>query len=75
MKVIGIILIVLGLAGVIYGGFSYTTHKNEVNMGPLRVQKSEQRSVPIPPILGIVAIAGGGLLVYSGSKADHRSAL
>jgi hypothetical protein len=75
MKVIGIILIVLGLAGVIYGGFSYTTHKNEVNMGPLRVQKSEQHSVPIPPILGIVAIAGGGLLVYSGSKADHRSAL
>jgi hypothetical protein len=71
MKIIGIILIVLGLAGVIYGGFSYTTHKNEVNLGPLRVQKTEQHSIPVPPILGILALAGGGLLVYSSSKAGR----
>lgn len=68
MKLVGILLIVLGVAGVIYGGFSYTTQKKAVDLGPVQIDKSEHHSVPIPPLLGIVAIAGGGLLVYFGAR-------
>jgi hypothetical protein len=73
MKLAGILLIVLGLAGVIYGGFTYTTHKKAVDLGPVQIDKSEHHSVPIPPILGLVAIAGGGFILYAGSKGAVSS--
>jgi len=67
--VTGVILIVLGVAALVYQGFTYTTQKNEANLGPIHVNKTEQHSVPVPPILGAVAIAGGLFLVFKGSKA------
>jgi drug/metabolite transporter (DMT)-like permease len=67
--VAGIILIVLGVAAIIYQGFNFTTTKNEANVGPIHVNKTEHHSVPVPPILGAVAIAGGLFLVIKGSKA------
>lgn len=68
MKLVGVLLIVLGIAGIVYGGFTYTTRKKAVDLGPVQIDKSEHHSVPIPPILGIVAIAGGGALLYFGAK-------
>lgn len=68
MKVVGVLLILAGIAGVVYGGFSYTTHKKAVDMGPIQINKAEQHSVPIPPILGAAAIVGGGMLVYFGAR-------
>jgi len=68
MKVIGILLILIGVAGVVYGGFSYTTRKRAVDLGPVQIDKQEHHAVPIPPILGLAAMAGGGLLVFYGAK-------
>ena len=68
LKIIGIILIIAGLAALIYGGFTYTTHKKAVDVGPIQVEKTEHHSVPLPPLLGVVAIIGGGALVYFGAK-------
>jgi hypothetical protein len=68
MKIVGILLIIAGVAALIYGGFSYTTRKKTVDMGPIQVDRTQQHSVPLPPVLGIVAIAGGGALVYFGAK-------
>jgi drug/metabolite transporter (DMT)-like permease len=68
MKITGILLIVLGVAALIYGGISFTTKKKAVDMGPIQIDKKEQHSVPIPPLLGVVAILGGGALVYFGAK-------
>jgi hypothetical protein len=68
MKVLGILLIIAGLAGLIYGGFSYTTKKKAVDLGPVQIDKQEHHAVPIPPLLGVVAILGGGALVYFGAK-------
>jgi len=70
MKIAGILLIVLGVAGILYGGFSYTTHKKAVDLGPVQIDRSENHSVPIPPLLGIVALAGGGALLYFGAKSN-----
>ena len=64
MKIMGILLIIAGIAAIAYGGFSYTSHKNAVDMGPMQVRMSEQHSVPIPPILGIAGILGGVALLY-----------
>jgi drug/metabolite transporter (DMT)-like permease len=68
MKLAGILLIILGVAALIYGGVSFTTQKKAVDLGPLQVNKTEHHSVPLPPILGVVAILGGGLLAYYGAK-------
>jgi hypothetical protein len=68
VKMVGILLIVAGVAGLIYGGFSYTTRKKAIDMGPIEVDRTQHHSVPVPPILGLVAIAGGGALVYFGAK-------
>lgn len=68
MKLAGILLIVAGIAGVIYGGFSYTSHKKAVDIGSIQIEKTEHHSVPIPPILGLVAIAAGGTLLFLGAR-------
>jgi hypothetical protein len=68
MKFTGIILIIAGVAALLYGGFTYTTQKKAVDLGPLQVEKTEHHSVPLPPLLGVVAIIGGGALFYFGAK-------
>ena len=68
MKIAGILLILAGLAALIYGGFSYTSQKKAVDLGAIQIDRTEHHSLPIPPLLGIVAIAGGGVLVFSGVK-------
>lgn len=70
--VVGIVLIVIGVIALAYGGIRYTTHeqKRVVDLGPLKVDANveEQHSLPMPPILGLAALAGGVVLVWVGSK-------
>lgn len=70
MKIVGIVLILAGILALAYGGFSYTTHKRAVDMGPLQIETSKKHTVFIPPVLGISGIIlGGALLFVSRSKA------
>jgi hypothetical protein len=69
MKLAGIILMLAGVAALIYGGISYTTHKKAIDMGPLQVTASHEHHIPLPPILGVAFIVGGGFLAYAGTKA------
>ena len=70
--IVGIILIVVGAIALAYGGFNFTTHekKRVVDLGPLKVDANveKEHSVPLPPILGAVALVGGVALVIVGSK-------
>jgi len=68
MKIAGIILIIAGVAALLYGGFTYTTHKKAIDLGPVQLEKTEHHSVPLPPLLGVVAIIGGGALFFFGAK-------
>jgi hypothetical protein len=68
MKVLGIILIVLGVLALAYGGFTYTHEKKVVDLGPIQASKKETSTVPLPPILGVVAVIGGGALLFVGKK-------
>jgi len=64
MKVIGIVLVVLGLAGLLLGGISWTDRDTVIDAGPLQVQKEERERLPIPPIAGgILLVVGVVLLV------------
>ncbi|HKW03189.1 MAG TPA: hypothetical protein VJN96_25410 [Vicinamibacterales bacterium] len=70
MKLLGIVLIVLGVVGVLYGGFTWTTKDKVVDLGPLEVSTEKTHSLPLPPIAGALSlIAGTALVVMSGRKS------
>jgi hypothetical protein len=68
MKPLGLILIVLGVIALIYQGFTYTTHKKVLDVGPIQATKEEHHSVPLPPILGALALIGGVVILVSDRK-------
>jgi hypothetical protein len=68
MKAAGIVLIILGIIALIYGGITYTTHKKILDVGPIQAEKKETHSIPLPPVLGVVAIVGGGALLLLGGR-------
>ena len=63
MKLIGIVLIVIGLAGLAYGGFSWTRQKTVVDAGPIELKADKRESIPIPPVAGIVCLVAGIAMV------------
>ena len=69
MKLVGILLIVFGLAALAIGGFSYTKREKVLDLGPIEATTEQHKTIPLSPIVGIVAVAGGVALVVVGSKA------
>ena len=67
-KTLGIILIALGLVGLVWGGFTYTTRDKVADIGPINISRDKTHSVPLPPIIGAVALIGGIVLLVSGNK-------
>ena len=67
-RTFGIILIVLGLAGLAWGGFTYTTREKVVDIGPIHATRDETHNVPLPPIFGAAALVGGIVLMVAGRK-------
>jgi hypothetical protein len=67
-KTLGIILIGLGLLGLAWGGFTYTTREKVVDIGPIHATRDETHNVPLPPIAGAVAVIGGIVLLVIGKK-------
>ncbi|MBV8513915.1 MAG: DUF3185 domain-containing protein [Acidobacteria bacterium] len=68
MKPLGLILIVLGVLALMYQGFTYTTHKKVLDVGPIQATKEEHHNVPLPPILGALALIGGVVILVSDRK-------
>lgn len=68
MRIAGIILIVIGLLSLAYQGINYTTHKKVLDIGPIQATKEEHKTIPLPPILGVVALVGGVVLLASGRR-------
>jgi uncharacterized membrane protein len=70
VKIVAIVLILGGLLGLVYGGFSYTKETQEAKIGPLELSVNETKTVNVPVWAGVVAIvAGGGLLLFSSKKS------
>ena len=67
-KTLGVILIVLGLFGLAWGGFTYTTREKVVDIGPIHATREKTHNVPLPPIVGAAALIGGVVLLVAGRK-------
>lgn len=68
MKLAGIVLIVLGALALAYQGIRYTTQEKLIDLGPLKVTSTEKKTIPLPPIVGGVAIVAGIAMIF----ADKR---
>jgi drug/metabolite transporter (DMT)-like permease len=62
-KTIGIVLIVAGLLGIVYGGISFTTKEKVVDLGPIEATRDKTHNLPLPPIAGGLALLAGALLI------------
>jgi hypothetical protein len=65
---IGVILIILGVISLAYQGITYTTHKKVLDIGPLQATEEQQKTIPLPPVLGGIALIGGVVLLVLGRK-------
>ena len=68
LMIVGILLIGIGVIALAYGGFSFTTSEKVAEVGPLKIEKDKTRSVPLPPVLGGLALVGGIVLVVVGAR-------
>jgi drug/metabolite transporter (DMT)-like permease len=65
---VGVLLIVLGVVALVYGGVTYTKRETVLDMGPIHATADHQKTLPLSPILGIVAVAGGVVLLVTSSR-------
>ena len=65
---IAIILIAVGIAAFAYQGITYTTREKVVDIGPLEISADTEKTFPLPPILGAIALAGGIVLLVVGIR-------
>jgi len=68
VAVLGIVLIILGVLALAYQGITYTTREKVVDVGPLKVETKKEKTIPLPPVLGGLALAAGVVLVIVGSR-------
>jgi hypothetical protein len=68
MVVIGVVLIIIGVAALAYQGITYTSREKVLDVGPIEATAEKEKTIPIPPIIGGVALAGGLLMVFVGAR-------
>ncbi|HEX6107026.1 MAG TPA: hypothetical protein VFZ26_15670 [Gemmatimonadales bacterium] len=66
--VIGIVLILLGVLGLVLGGFSFTQKEKVLDVGPIEATADDKETIPIPPVVAILAVVGGVVLVAAGAR-------
>ena len=64
----GVLLIVLGVAALAYQGITYTSRDTVVDIGPLHATAEREHTLPLSPLLGIAAIAGGAVMLFAGAR-------
>jgi hypothetical protein len=69
----GLVLIVIGIVALVYQGFTYTTRETVIDLGPIHATAERERTFPLPPVLGIVAVAGGVALMMAGTRKGASS--
>jgi hypothetical protein len=68
LAIVGIALIVLGLAALAYQGITYRTRETVLDFGPIHATAERDKTLPLPPVLGIAAVAGGVVLLIAGVR-------
>jgi len=68
MTIVGVVLVVLGVLALAYQGVTYTSRETVIDIGPIHATADRERTLPLPPVLGIVAVAGGLVLLVTGAR-------
>ncbi len=66
--IVGIILIIVGIISLVYGGFTYTKREKVLDIGPIQATAEKQHTIPFPPLFGGICLVGGIVLVIAGSR-------
>jgi hypothetical protein len=67
-SLVGVLLVVFGLLALIYQGFTYTKRETVVDIGPVHATADRQKTVPLPPVVGGLALVGGVVLLVAGAR-------
>jgi len=68
ITILGVVLIVLGAAALLYQGITYTSRETVVDIGPIHATADREKTLPLPPLIGFAAVAGGIVLLVSGVR-------
>lgn len=68
LVVVGILLIVLGVVALAYQGITYTTKEKVLDLGPLKVEAQREKTIPLSPVLGGIALVGGVVLLIFAAR-------
>ena len=68
LMILGIALLVLGVVALAYQGLTYTTREKVLEIGPIKATKETQRTIPLPPVLGGIALIGGVVMVIAAAR-------
>jgi hypothetical protein len=68
MSVAGVVLIALGLVALVYQGITYTSRETVIDIGPLHATADREKTLPLPPVFGVAAVAGGAVLLMAGVR-------
>jgi len=68
VMLLGVALIVIGVLALAYQGITYTTSEKIIDLGPLKASVDKEKTIPLPPILGALALAAGVILLVVGNK-------
>lgn len=69
MKPLGILLILLGALSFVYGGISYTRREKVIDLGPIEASVDKKERLPLPPIIGGIALVAGAFILMSNRKS------
>lgn len=72
LTIVGACLIVVGIFGIVYEGITYTSSRDVVDVGPLRVEVDQQRRIPITPLLGALSVVFGAFLLFVGNRQTTK---
>jgi hypothetical protein len=68
LTVLGILLTTIGVISLIYQGVTFTTREKVIQFGPIQAYREKNKTIPLPPIIGALAIGGGILLIVAGVR-------
>ena len=68
ISILGVALIALGVVALIYQGITYTSRETVIDIGPIHATADREKTLPLSPVLGVVAVAGGVVLLVAGMR-------
>ena len=68
-RIVGLVLVIIGLISLLWGGISWTREKTIVDLGPIEARSQERETIPLPPIVGGIALVAGAILLVARERS------